>query len=181
MSLRGFTLLELLLALAISGIVLAIGVPSFTEMISNSRRSSMINALVADLNLARNEAIKRAESVTVCMRQANADSCDTSGGTSWNNGWLVFADIDGDAVFDSDNDSTLCELVDDCMLRKHAALDQISLTFPHKRITFSPRGTVNSQGKFVICDNKRSASATVRVLARSGRLRTGTETITCPA
>ncbi|MEE9320314.1 MAG: GspH/FimT family pseudopilin [Granulosicoccus sp.] len=87
---KGFTLIELMVALAVAAILLGIGVPSFTEALRNSRLSSQYNELVQSLYLARSEAIKGSADVVVCAR-ADDDSCDENG--DWSNGWLVYADI----------------------------------------------------------------------------------------
>jgi len=92
---RGFTLIELVIAMAIAGILLGIGVPSFIEAIRSSRMSTQYNELVGALYLARSEAIKGSDNVTVCARKS-----DTQCGDDWNNGLLVFADT---ADFDDAN------------------------------------------------------------------------------
>ena len=54
----GFTLLELLVAMAVTGILLGVGVPSFVEVMKNARLSTQHNDLLQSLYLARSEAIK---------------------------------------------------------------------------------------------------------------------------
>jgi type IV fimbrial biogenesis protein FimT len=92
---RGFTLLELMTAVTILGILLAIGVPSFTETIRSNRLSTTANELITALNTARGEASKRGIAVTVCP--ANNAKTDCSGSTSWNTDLLVFTDDIGTA------------------------------------------------------------------------------------
>lgn len=87
----GFTLLELLVALAIAGILLGIGVPSFNQAVNESRISSQYNAMVGSLYLARSEAIKGPGDVTVCPRSAKGSS-QCGNNSDWVNGWLVFLD-----------------------------------------------------------------------------------------
>lgn len=83
----GFTLVELMIVLALVAILATIGVPSFTSFVINNRLTAQANELVSALNLARSEAIKRNRRVTVC-RSNNGAGC---GGT-WNDGWIVFVD-----------------------------------------------------------------------------------------
>jgi len=89
---RGFTLIELLTVLAIVAIVLGIGVPNMRSLLQSQRVSVAANDLLASINLARSEAIKRGRRVDLVP----AD------GESWNSGWMVFIDEDGDLEPDSD-------------------------------------------------------------------------------
>ena len=105
---KGFTLLELLVAVVVLGVVLTLGVPSFTQFVQTNRMASGVNDLVATLHSARTEAVKRKTlaganaAVSIC---ASADwntatpSCDAAG--NFRDGWITFADIDGDIVVDA--------------------------------------------------------------------------------
>ena len=85
---RGFTLPELLTALAVTGMALSLAVPSLNNVIAGQRRASAINSLVGTLNVARSSAMTRNEPVTICPSTDGA----TCTGTAWEQGWLVFAD-----------------------------------------------------------------------------------------
>ncbi|MFK7852759.1 MAG: GspH/FimT family pseudopilin [Granulosicoccus sp.] len=90
-AIKGFTLIELMVAVAIAGILLAVGVPSFAAAVKESRISSQYNSLVGSLYLARSEAVKGPGQVTVCPRK-NKGSEECGGKSDWENGWLVFID-----------------------------------------------------------------------------------------
>lgn len=62
---RGFTLIELIVAIAVAAILLTVAVPSLTKLIRDNRVASQTNELVALINLARNEAIRRNKSIDV--------------------------------------------------------------------------------------------------------------------
>jgi len=88
---HGFNLIELMLSITVLGVLLGIGVPSFTEMIRNNRLVEQTNSMITALNYARSEALKRGFRVSVCPSAGTA----CSGGTDWNAGILVFTDDTG--------------------------------------------------------------------------------------
>lgn len=94
----GFTLIELIITLAIAAMVLAIGVPSFQGMMRDNRLTTQVNELVAAMNLARSEAIKRGRRVTLC-KSADGASCAAGGG--YQQGWIVFVDANDNAAVDA--------------------------------------------------------------------------------
>jgi prepilin-type N-terminal cleavage/methylation domain-containing protein len=95
---QGFSLLELMTAITVLGIVLGVGVPSFTRMIHNNRVVADTNELVVALSAARSEAVKRGLPTSVCARTApTSDVCRTGTASNWSSGWLVFVDPAGTA------------------------------------------------------------------------------------
>lgn len=88
-SVAGYTILELMLTIAVLGVIASFAAPSFLQTIRSNRIVTDNNELITALTLARSEAIKRGSRVTMC-RSANQTSCATSGG--WEQGWIVFTD-----------------------------------------------------------------------------------------
>ena len=104
---RGFTLIELLVSLTLVGILLAIGVPSLGRLMAANRMSMQTNAVVTMLNLARAEAIRRGQAVTV---RAESGSADFAGG------WKMFTDENADGAIPSTATAS-----DGTVLRQEAA------------------------------------------------------------
>lgn len=81
----GFTVIELMIAVTLMAILLAIAVPSFKDASLGSELRSMANDLIAHAALARSEAIKRNAIVTLCV-SADGATCVAGG---WEQGWIV--------------------------------------------------------------------------------------------
>lgn len=98
---RGFTLIEMLVVITISAILVALAIPSFERASRSSQVSSAANALLAALDVARSEAIRRNVIVTVCRSlNPNADvgtaNCSSAADgnypdNDWASGWIVIA------------------------------------------------------------------------------------------
>jgi type IV fimbrial biogenesis protein FimT len=118
---RGFTLVELLVTIAIAAILLALAAPSFKRTIQSNNMSNAVNTFMSDLRYARSEAIRRGGRVILCrtdLPESATPSCDTSAGTTgkgWATGWIVMLDVDGDGNWSSG----------DQMLRLQSALNGI--------------------------------------------------------
>jgi type IV fimbrial biogenesis protein FimT len=85
----GFTLMELLMTIAIAAIVAMLAIPSFRYVTNSNRIAAEVNGLLGDLQFARGEAIKEGQPVTVCMSKLG-QTCDTTG-NAWNSGWIVYS------------------------------------------------------------------------------------------
>lgn len=86
---KGFTLVELMTVVAIIAVLAAVAFPSFRSSMRSSRVTTATNELLASVALARTEAIRSRARGVICT-SADGASC---GGT-WNNGWLIWSDID---------------------------------------------------------------------------------------
>ena len=90
---RGFSLLELMVTVAIMAILGTLAVPSFQTLLQANKTRAVASELLASLNLARSEAARRGQPVSVCP-SSNGSSCAT-GSTDWDKGWIVFVNEDG--------------------------------------------------------------------------------------
>jgi type IV fimbrial biogenesis protein FimT len=81
----GFTLVELMVTLVVAVVLAMVAIPSYRTMTLNARRDSVVDALVASLHYARNQALNQDQNTTVCAGTPGA----TCGGGSWATGWEV--------------------------------------------------------------------------------------------
>lgn len=111
----GFTLIELMVTIAIVALLLTIGLPSFQSSLRSNRIATTTNELMASLALARSEAIRSPGGAWICA-SADGALCD---GDSWNDGWMVWIDAD------EDDGSTQPTGVDDRIVRYVQGRDKI--------------------------------------------------------
>ncbi|NQV86496.1 MAG: type II transport protein GspH [Woeseiaceae bacterium] len=97
---NGFTLYELLTTLLIVGVILAIGVPNMQSFRQNSSMSAAANDLHSSFHLARSEASRAKNNITICASANSLAALPTCGG-ELEAGWVVFEDRDGDIIVDA--------------------------------------------------------------------------------
>jgi len=92
--LAGYTLTEVLVVVAIVGILTALAVPNFTQMMQRQKVDSQVSAMVSAMRSARAEAVKRGQQVTLCPTNNPNDNLPTcaAGNPDWSKGWVVFVD-----------------------------------------------------------------------------------------
>ncbi len=95
---RGFSLIELVVTLAIAALLLTVAAPGLVTFKRNSDLTSATNSLVAAISAARGEAMKRG---------INALVVPTANGNDWNAGLVVFADVMQNKTYDAANDFTV--------------------------------------------------------------------------
>lgn len=140
----GFSLVELIVTLTVAGILLTVSVPSFINFVRSNRLVGITNNFVADLNLARTEALKRGVGVGVCSTASGGSSC--SGSTNWNTGWIVFADID-------DTKTTAWTASDVVLYRRDAVPPEIAITASADAVFYGRNGlTAAGAGNYSFCN-----------------------------
>lgn len=159
----GHTLLELMVALAAAAILLAIAVPSFSSMLKRNRVMTQQDTLYTTLMLARSEAIKRAQSVSIC---ASADGENCLGNSQWQQGYLVYKNTDGTGLFNANTDEII-RIVDG--LNGGNTLKYGTSSY----LTFNDRGNApGHNGTFSLCDQSNDENyARIIAISITGRPR----------
>jgi len=143
--LRGFTLIELMVTIALAGVLMSVAAPSMTKMMGGNRVQTEASSFVNDLQFARSEAIREGLPVTVCPSN---DGASCLGANTWQKGWIVFSDPNGNAVVDAAEATA-------GPLRKRPAL-KTGDTFagaptpPNNAVTFNREGFTSSLGTSVV-------------------------------
>jgi type IV fimbrial biogenesis protein FimT len=144
----GFTLLELMVVLAIVSIISLMAMPDAGEFRNDNRLRAATNDLVVAMQAARAEAVGRNAATTLCKKNADGTDCSTAGG--WQEGWLIFVDPDQDASVD----------VGEEIVKIHDALSG-HLTFYGTEevadfITFRASGqtSISSTQTLIVCDER---------------------------
>ena len=147
----GFTLVELMITLAVAAILLTVGIPSFRDFIMNNRLVSQANEFAAAINLARSAAIKQ---------QRNAYITSTAG-TNWANGWTVWVD----------NNSSNAQDASEVLRVTQAFNANNTFTSTGKtQFRYSPSGLVDGADTLTLCDNRTGERGRQISVSAAGRV-----------
>ncbi|WP_152225376.1 GspH/FimT family pseudopilin [Pseudomonas sp. SCB32] len=139
---KGFTLLELMVTIAVAAVLLSLAVPSFTDATLSGKLTASANDLVAGVALGRSEAIKRNAVTSMCV-SSNGSTCLASGG--WEQGWII---LSGGSV-----------------IQKHAAAPGgFKVTSTAAKIDFQPSGVGNTQATITVCRATPTVGSQERVV-----------------
>jgi type IV fimbrial biogenesis protein FimT len=161
----GFTLLELMIVLAVAAILVSIAIPNMRTFIQDGRLTSQANDFVTDINVARSHAIHRPATVVICPSATGAACLPL--GSNWEGGRLIFVDGDGDSTCCSGLDERLRyrEALSTANTQRTAAVDP-----DIDPMVFSGEGLLTSGGgafTFNLCDERGTAHGRVVSVTRT--------------
>jgi len=157
---NGFTIVELMISIAVLGIIIAIAMPSLTTFIVGMRVDNEISQLHRLILTARNTAISMEQNVTLCPLNSS-NTCSTN----WDEELSVFIDLNNNNKYESASNEQLIKV-------KQAANIDDTLTYTgFSRITFAPTGQLSSalNSMFRYCPNGYADLSRAVVVTRSGR------------
>lgn len=145
---KGFTLIEMLSVLLIVSILAAMAMPAFDGFMNDSARRSQLININSAIQYARGEAISKSQQVQVC---ASVDGNTCSGVVTWDDGWIVFADVNGNGA--TDYGTFTCDADEDCLLKSYPALTRGgTLRSDAAQVTFNELGERDSGATtFTLC------------------------------
>lgn len=123
---HGFTLIELMIALAVAAILMAAAMPSMSALVARNQLASASNEVVAHLNLARTEAVNRGRTAGICG-SSDGFSCDGA----WAQGYAVWVDTNRNDVVDAP---------DEIIRFAQVQADSVTLATDGAQVAFNARG-----------------------------------------
>lgn len=157
----GFTLVELIFALAILAVLMSVSAPALGNLINGAHARSSRGLLIGSLGLARMTAASAHREVIVCPSSDHANCYD---GVWWQRGWIVFEDANQNGKHD--DDEPLLEAVD---IQQGIA---IATSTGRRFVRFRPDGSASGTDlTYTICDRRGASAAAAIVVSNPGRVR----------
>ena len=169
---KGFTLIELMVTIAIAGVLLSVGIPSLTSLYEGYRAESEIRKIQQYLMFARNQAVSYGSRVTMCP-------LTTSGcGSDWSNGFSIFIDNGTIGSLDTSNGRT------DQVIKQIDVINSSDfLSFAANSVSFTSDGLIatgSSSGTFAYCPGSQTSPESKGVdVSPSGKVRFTLGSVTC--
>lgn len=144
---NGFTLIEMLVVVAIAAILASLAVPSFRTMLVKRSTQSAADTLVSDMRYARTQALQRSTRVVMCSLAINSTSACSGTTASWANGWLIFVDKNNDDIVNGSDEILRVQQP----VANIASIQSAPVNSDHPQFRFEANGwTKSSSQTFVI-------------------------------
>lgn len=167
----GFTLVELMVAISVLAILLAVGVPSMIDFLQNNRRAAAVNSLVSNLQQARNSVATLGLPVVLCHSD-NGTNCSNQGSPDWSEGWMLFVDDNQNGAVDVTDDDAEFN-AGEVLLSVNEGRERLTMPSSTGRFNFSPGFTSGAGGGTIaVCiDGPGGDNDRWIVIGLNGRLR----------
>lgn len=176
----GFSLVELLVTVSVAGTLASLALPSFGELIQDSRRTAVVNELLATLIQARSQAARSGQNIVVCA----FEDADRNGrldprerrctGSDWSHGWFAahWTDNNRDGRVDADElDEPLRTFVNDQPGVAARAPGFANAPAPSGIAVLRPFDRFSSNGTITVCDRRGARAARALIVSGNGRAR----------
>jgi len=165
MPFRGYSLLELLMTVAVAAVILTLGLPSFANLAARQKQTVEINALFHAVHLARKESIMRKKVVSICP-SFDGQSCTP--GQDWSGGFLMFQNNDRDEPPQVDDGEPV--------LYGHLAGETVKIAANRRGFTLRATFKRATNGTIVVCDRAGRTPPKALVISYTGRPRVALKT-----
>jgi type IV fimbrial biogenesis protein FimT len=151
----GFTLLELMVVLAIAGILMAVAIPAMGNFVRNGRITAAANDVMAALHFTRSEATKRRQPVTLCTSNdtINADGSQnddpTCAASPLLTGWFAFVDLNQNATREAGEAVLMQREPMDARIIARSSVNPFAVTYLNNGFALNP-----NQSQLVLCDER---------------------------
>jgi len=169
---RGFNLVEMLVTIAIIAILVSVSVPGFIDTIKRSQIKSHTHSVAKFIALGRSEAIDRFQTQVIMCVSTDRVKC-AENNTTWESGWILFPDLDGDQKRDINTEA---------LIRIQPEIDNgTTVRFfnngkkEQRIVTFNSEGLPQSSGAFVVCNSLGATQAKALMMNASGQTRLATD------
>jgi type IV fimbrial biogenesis protein FimT len=161
-ALKGYTLIQLLVAIFILGIILAIAIPSYGSAVARAQLGTTESAIFTSLNNAANFSFINGSRVVMCPSR-NSSSCENS--FDWSQGWITFEDRNGNRERDADDKKLDSHALALPAMHVHTSLGRTRIAFQ------SGGGNFGSNVHFKLCDERSPQRSRSLFLSNTGRMR----------
>ncbi len=156
----GYSLYELMITLALAGLLLTVGLPSFNGLVADKRLRAEVDAIFHAVHLARKESIARRRVVSICP-SLDGQYCEP--GNDWSKGWILFVNKGRRNSLRRDDDEVL--------LQYHQVSEHSRITTNRRGFSLRSTELRATNGTIVFCDRAGRTQTRALVISYTGRPR----------